>query len=343
MINKRLLFITWIFPIHFYAQHTFYFIGDAGKDTIQNNALKTLNKELMLDSLSSIIFLGDNIYYQGLELNEKSKKFRVSEKKIHSQLQCLDGFKGNAFFIPGNHDWRAGKIRGKQAVLKQSRYVENYLNSTNVRNKNQVNFLPTNACPGPESVLIDSNVRLIFLDLQWFLQQSIFHSVGKEDGLTKKNMIRNFYRKIDSILIHSKQNNELVFICAHHPLFSNGKHGQKKTVVRLLGTYTPLYFLGGHRYFSQDLYFPRYKKVKSELLSIFSKYENLIYISGHDHNAQYFTIQNNHYFVSGNGSKKSAFGKHHFKAIYQNDTTLGYLKIQVFLDQKWTYEFKEIP
>ncbi|MFN7013167.1 MAG: metallophosphoesterase, partial [Bacteroidia bacterium] len=157
-----LLFIVLFFVSAFsFAQRPFeiiqtiYFIGDAGKYEITNNVLKRLKTEIENDELSTVVFLGDNVYPQGLDGKKKS------ENKLLAQLSILDNYKGNVFFIPGNHDWKMGKPGGYKTVLRQAAYVENYLNKTTVANKNNLNFLPVNALPGPYDTLITEGLRMV--------------------------------------------------------------------------------------------------------------------------------------------------------------------------------------
>ncbi|PCJ83698.1 MAG: hypothetical protein COA57_10605, partial [Flavobacteriales bacterium] len=105
-----------VFVSNCYSQllsHTIYLIGDCGKDTATNQNLLNLQKELLANPNSTAIFLGDNIYPVGLYAGKKSsKKFNISEKKLLTQLSLLDKYKGNVFFVPGNHDWKSGKAGG---------------------------------------------------------------------------------------------------------------------------------------------------------------------------------------------------------------------------------------
>ena len=62
-------------------KHSIYLIGDAGKDTIPGPALRLLEDELLENKLSSVLFLGDNIYPAGLEGKEGNKKKERGKKK----------------------------------------------------------------------------------------------------------------------------------------------------------------------------------------------------------------------------------------------------------------------
>ncbi|HEY4799247.1 MAG TPA: hypothetical protein VII99_09260, partial [Bacteroidia bacterium] len=118
-IIKRRYFILVIFfqlSCLLHAQdviHTVFLIGDAGKDTLPGPVLQLLGHELSKNQNSSVVFLGDNIYPQGFDSDP------LSEKKLHAQLSVLEGFTGNIFFVPGNHDWKAGKWQGKKCLKRE--------------------------------------------------------------------------------------------------------------------------------------------------------------------------------------------------------------------------------
>lgn len=147
------------------SQHKVYLVGDAGEDTSPGKALLLLKDELIANPNSSVVFLGDNVYPSGLKKDSKE-----SVLHLESQLQILKEYKGNVFFIPGNHDWQAQKRNGLNILKDQEIYVEDYLkkNST-AANKENTTFLPKNGLPGPETVMLNDKLRLIIIDTQWFL------------------------------------------------------------------------------------------------------------------------------------------------------------------------------
>lgn len=81
----------------------------------------------------------------------------------------------------------------------------------------------------------------------------------------------------------------------------------QRSLLRFLNNYTPIGILAGNRGFNQDIEQPKYKRLKTKLLAVLDQYENLVYVSGHDHNAQYYVYGKNHFFVSGHGSKLNRF------------------------------------
>ena len=311
--------------------YSVYLAGDAGEDTIPGKALLMLKDELLLHPNSAVIFLGDNIYPSGLKTKD-----RISALHLESQLQILNNYKGNVYFIPGNHDWQAQGPKGLKRLANEQVYVDEYLKTkTIVANKNKSTFLPENGLPGPETVLLNNKLRLIIIDTQWFL-----HLYKKNKIQSKRHTKELFYSHLDSLLNLAKQNNEQVIITAHHPMFTNGQHSNSRQPLRFLNNKTPLQILGllgMNRLLSQDLAQPRYKKMRNRMLKSFNQYDNIIYAAGHDHTLQCFKEGANRYIVSGAGSKLTPFSKKKkFDSVFQDDTKTGFMKIQYAADGSHT-------
>ena len=327
--------IACVFPLIVNAQvnqpYAVYLIGDAGKDTTPGKALLMLKAELETHPNSAVLFLGDNIYPNGFTANN-----RTSVMCLESQLQILNSYKGNVYFIPGNHDWQAQKRNGLQCLAGEQTFVEEHLkNKSTAANRNESTFLPKCGLPGPESVALNEKLRLVVIDTQWFL-----HFFKKNKIQSKKHTIELFYSNLDSILNLAKKNGEQVIIAAHHPMYTNGKHSASMQPLRFLVNKTPLQIfglMGLNRLLSQDLTQPRYKKMRNSMLKAFNKHENIICASGHDHNLQCFKKGANSYIVSGAGSKVSHFHKKKkFDAVFQDDKKTGFIKIQYNTDGSHT-------
>ncbi|MGB0368224.1 MAG: metallophosphoesterase, partial [Flavobacteriales bacterium] len=217
-------------------KHSIYLIGDAGKDTIPGPALRLLEDELLENKLSSVLFLGDNIYPAGLEGKEGNKKKRLSELKLLSQLERTEQHQGHVFWVPGNHDWKAGRWTGHWLVQKEADFVENYYaKNTSIKNDSGHVFMPKTGLPGPTIERIEEHgFSVIAIDIQWWLQDQFFHKVPTEDGLNKKKMEDRFLLRLDSLLNQCKTENVQPIIAAHHPIFSNGHHGAAKQPFRFV-------------------------------------------------------------------------------------------------------------
>ncbi len=321
-----ILFLFNVFSLSVFSQNTgnysVYLIGDAGEDTLSGKALLMLQDELLKNTNSAVVFLGDNIYPAGLKKND-----RKSAAHLESELTILNKYKGQVYFIPGNHDWAEQSSSGLKRIKNQEKYVSEYLKTkSSIANKNNATFLPSDGLPGPTSVMLNKNIRLITIDTQWFLHRHKKNKTG-----SKKNTERLFYIHLDSLLNVAKQNNEQVIITAHHPMFSNGQHSKNKQPTRFLLNKTPLGvfgFMGLYRSYSQDLAQPKYRRMRGRILIILNQYNNIIYASGHDHNLQCIMGDNNRYIVSGAGSKLSPLRKKKkFDSVFQEDKKTGFVKV----------------
>ena len=96
-------------------------------------------------------------------------------------------------------------------------------------------------------------------------------------------------------------------------------------------SFYPLYrrYIGAR----EDMSHPRYRVLRRSLLRIFRKYNNLIYAAGHDHNLQYFHYRQNHYIVSGAGSK-TAYVKKGGRATFTHEHT-GFFVLDFYPSETW--------
>lgn len=287
-----------------------YLIGDAGELGEKSEAtLALLKKELSQADAenTTVIFLGDNIYPEGL--HPKDHPLRAAdEARINIQLDAVKDFKGRIVFIPGNHDWQKGGEDGFKFIRRQEDYVQDYLD--------QKVFHPSDGCSGPKEIEISDEVVLIVIDTQWWLHKYEKGRGEKDDCET--STIEDFMLAFKESLKSNRTKH--VIVAAHHPMYSNGVHGGNFTLadhlfpLRKLGkhTYIPTPIIGSiypfYRSFFgniQDLSNPAYQDMQARITNEISQYDNVVYAAGHEHNLQYFYRKNAHYIVSGSGAKVS--------------------------------------
>ncbi|WP_282039448.1 metallophosphoesterase [Saccharicrinis aurantiacus] len=291
--------------------YTLFMIGDAGEDTTQSMPVLNLVKKDLLNydaQKSGVIFLGDNIYPEGLR-KKKSKHRAEDESRLNAQLNVVTNFDGDAIFIPGNHDWDRYGEKGLKAIKRQEKYVTEYLGS-------KKSFLPKNGCPGPEVVKLAPGLVMIVIDTQWWVHR-FERSTGLEDNCDCRNEEELMVLLKDKL---KKYRNHHIIVAAHHPLYSNGEHGGHFTAKDHLfplthaapNAYIPLPVIGsiypyyrkyiGH---SQDIPNPVYQDMVNQLTKALYEYDNVVYIAGHEHNLQYHQQRTVHHIISGSGSKTS--------------------------------------
>lgn len=321
-MKKIFFLILFVFTLMGYSQENFtvFLVGDAGKDTSANENLLLLKKELEKNSHSAVVFLGDNIYPKGF-LEKKNFKHELEKKRIISQLDIIKEHRGSAYFIPGNHDWRIGKMNGKKSVMQQGDFINKWCSeNSKLLNRATGVFFPQQAKSGPVSVLLSAKLRLIMLDSQWWLQPF-------EADKFERNV---FLMGLDSVLSLANKNGEKVIVAAHHPVFSNGRHAKKRMLARFLINYTPFQIfglLGLNRLMVQDLYQLKYRKLRESLLKIFEKYPGVIYVSGHEHNLQVFKNKDDLFIVSGSGSKVTLLSENYFPSEFGYDKSPGFFRL----------------
>ncbi len=289
--------------------HTMYLIGDAGnakKDKKVPPALALLKEKLDAASEnSSVIFLGDNIYPNGMAPKREKEERAKDEFRMDAQLNALANFKGRPFFIAGNHDWAEWGLDGLQ---RQEKYIEKKLDRGNV-------FVPDAGCGDPKEIEINENLTILAIDSQWFLQDWEGET-EINNGCEVKNRF-TFMKWFEEALKANRNKN--VVIAMHHPLFSNGPHGGGTTIKQHIFPLTQLYdnayiplpgigtigaFLRATVGIPQDLAHPDYKELKKGLLAGANKNGNFIFASGHEHTLQYFEKGGQKFIVSGAGAKR---------------------------------------
>lgn len=288
-------------------KHTMFLLGDAGGTPDGSDMFRFYKSKLdQAGENSSAVFLGDNIYPVGLPKKKNKEARAAAEKRIIAQMDLLENFKGKPFFIPGNHDWEGD---GLKAVRRQERFVEKYLDRGNV-------WLPDDGCGGPELIELNEDLALVIMDSEWWLQDW-----DKEpeinDGCEFKSR-EAFAFGFEELV--KKYKNKNCVIAMHHPPYSNGPHAGQYSLKQHLfpltdashDLYIPLPIIGSFFQFlrstigsRQDIANPLYKRLRTKVLNSVNKNGEYIFVSGHEHSMGYNMVDNQHFIVSGSGSKES--------------------------------------
>ncbi|MCO6175356.1 metallophosphoesterase [Flavobacterium sp. NRK F10] len=295
--------------------HTFFLIGDAGNADEPEGAitLHLLKNQLETASKNStLIFLGDNIYPKGLP-DKKDKARALAEEKLQRQLDITQNFKGKTIFIPGNHDWYSGL----EGLHDEAKMVQRYFDSKKA-------FLPKDGCP-IATVSVTDNLALIVVDSEWYLEDWNQHPKMNDDCEIKNR--EEFFDELHSQI--NKNQNKTIILAIHHPLFSNGAHGGQYSFRKHffpISNAIPLPVIGSFINLlrkttgasPQDLQNKQYAAFIKRLKPMIQNLDNIIVVSGHDHNLQYIEKEGIKQIISGAGSKKEAA-----KATGKDDFTYG--------------------
>lgn len=272
-------------------------IGDAGAPGTDEPVLKTLGKwAKKLPKKTSIVFLGDNMYDNGL--TEEGRKKGDAEKRLGPQLDVVIESQACGLFIPGNHDWEKGGKCGHSTVVMQEHFISRHLGAQSWCDHPA--FLPERGDPGPISLELPTAapaVRLIVLDTQWWLHEH-----------------QKPYRAPQAVIAALKTQlmTELpVIVVGHHPIETYGPHGGYRAWKSHLFRSVRDFFKWHFRLSEQDTHGEDYTDMIDQLNRAFSvagKTSLLIYAAGHDHSLQVLEGHTADYLlVSGAGSyeKKS--------------------------------------
>ncbi len=284
-----------------------FLIGDTGAISTSGPdiVLETLKAHLSEDQHSAVVFLGDNVYPRGLPPKGHILR-KNAELVLDKHYEAFKNYGGKLIFIAGNHDWNKGRRDGVEYVKRQEKYLEKLFEGKNT-------FLPSNGCPGPAEVIMNTNIAIIAIDTQWWMQSE--RQLGKENGC-RVSSEAEFFEHLEALLEKNKDKHTLII--GHHPVYSYAIHGGRFKLkhhifpltlydkdawipLPLIGSLLPMYrkFLGAR----EDMSFPRYRRLRNRLKSVLSAYPNTIYAAGHEHNLQYIKKDNVHFVVSGSGSK----------------------------------------
>ncbi|MFY0602916.1 MAG: metallophosphoesterase [Flavobacteriaceae bacterium] len=276
--------------------HTFYLIGDAGNAKLKEStkALDILAQEIkQAPKNSTLIFLGDNVYPVGIP-KKNSKEYALAKHRIKTQTNIAKDFKGNTYFIPGNHDW----YHGLDGLKREEKLVEKALGKNT--------FLPENGCP-LERVKISKDIDLIIIDTQWYLTNWDRHPKMNDNCEIKTRT--KFFNELEGLI--KKARGKTTIIAMHHPMFTQGPHAGNYSFKSHM---TPAPILGTLKNIlrkttgvsNADQQHKRYNELKKRIVTLSQHNDKTIFVSGHEHSLQYLVKDNIPQIVSGSGSKESA-------------------------------------
>ncbi|GAA4271958.1 metallophosphoesterase [Aquimarina gracilis] len=286
-------------------EKTFYLIGDAGYANAGQStpALLALRKYLNDNKQKGnyTIFLGDNIYPDGMP--KKDKKDRaIAEHRLDAQIEAVQDFEGQVYFIPGNHDWYNEGLKGLE---REEKYFEDKLDDKKL-------LKPKTGC-ALESIEISKNIQLIILDSQWYLEDWDKHPTIN-DNCPEIKTREAMLLEVESEF--KKNQNKTILFALHHPLYTNGVHGgqyapvkhlypsQKKIPLPVLGSLAMQIRTAG-AISTQDNQNKQYKSLVRRLETLAKGAERIIFASGHEHSLQYIEHEGIKQIVSGAGAKNS--------------------------------------
>ncbi|MEM7101641.1 MAG: BamA/TamA family outer membrane protein [Bacteroidota bacterium] len=300
------------------AAYEVFLIGDTGEPFKEDESDKTVPVITLLGKHlegagenSSVVFLGDNVYPRGLppveKGEEKSTERLEMERKLNASLDIVKDYKGNPYFIPGNHDWNHNKSGGLEYIISQADYIKDYLGKKNT-------FLPKDGCPGPEVIQLTEHSVMMIIDTEWWLRDWT-----REPGINEDCDVHTrdqFLVQLEDAIKNNKEKD--ILIALHHPIYTQGPHGGYYTLkshifpltdakkglyvpLPIIGSIYPLYRMTGGA--TQDISHPKYRDLIKGLKAAAKLGDRVIFASGHEHGLMHYDVDGEHYIVAGSGSK----------------------------------------
>lgn len=316
-------------------------IGDAGQLTNGRHPIvDAVREHIPLDNKTTIIFLGDNLYRNGLP-DIQYKNYSTLRAVLDSQVSVADGTPAKVYMVPGNHDWQNGGRGGYDAIIREQLYVD-FLGKKNVK------FYPEDGCPGPVEVPVGDDVVLILFDSQWWLHPHEKPEIESDCKCKTKDEL------VDQIAdIAARNSKKLVLLACHHPFKSNGVHGGYFTLKQHIfpftdikkGLYLPLPLLGSIYPISrsvfgspQDISYPAYTDMINRITEAIRRSSpNVVFVSGHDHNLQLIESEGYNYIISGGGCKQNRTSKNRNSRF--NSTSEGFAVMEVYKNKNVNVAF----
>ncbi len=252
---------------------TLFLFGDVGNphcaEAVNNHFYSKLLKH---ETESTVLFLGDNVYPNGIPYKSGKKK-EIAQAKLKVHLNELVDYTHRAYFLAGNHDYHKVFKSPKRIVAQQQ-----LISSFNKKSKGEIAFRPLDQA-GNMVELIELNPRigLITMDSEWAIKK-----------INKRKKIQKLFREPLRNALKQSEKYEYLIIAAHHPMYTVGDHGHEKLFIA-----------------SEDLHRKKYLKFINEIVPNLPSGVKVIYAAGHDHSIQYIKLDGFAQIISGSGSKSN--------------------------------------
>jgi hypothetical protein len=356
--------------------HRLLLIGDAGAPDLKfEPALEALRRHAAeIPERTTVAFLGDNVYETGmpdasaledtpveeildevlLNIYESRKE---AERRVGAQVTAAGDSGARVVFVPGNHDWDQFGVGGWERILQ----LEAYLRAQQAVSPTPILLLPAGGCPGPVTLDLGKNGRLIALDTQWWLDAGVGGKPSPNENPTNCEYVtqEGVVTALERDVVEAHADGREVVIAAHHPIRTNGPHGGYAPFLthffpmRVLSTYipsvfhwTPLPIVGTamvavRRFRSpsaQDLSSWEYRHMRGRFLNTLRGLAKeggkpMLFAAGHDHSLQVFEEEGTgmrYSVVSGLGSsvKASPVGHNGYTLFaHSSDEQPGFIKL----------------
>lgn len=273
--------------------HRVVMIGDAGYFLEDDPTLAALDDWARGADSATVIYLGDNIYNEGLIDEDRER----GEQILAQQLAATDVRK---IVIPGNHDWGLlARNYNLQSILNQQEFVDEWPGGS-------AEFIPKDGCMGPEvRVLREATstaraVVFVAVDPTPWIQERLREFCPVPEGAAGDPKTVHLEQLEAALEEHAGDH---VLFASHYPMLTGGPHGG--LTYGFMGdlVVTPLgWMMGG----LLNTYETDYADWIAQAQGVMRAHPPAIYAAGHDHNLQLLESGDvaGLYVVSGAGARE---------------------------------------
>ncbi len=270
------------------VHHRVILIGDAGYFLEDDPTLVALDEWATAVDSSTVLFLGDNIYNEGLTDEDREHGERI----LGQQLAATAVRK---IAIPGNHDWGLlPKNYNAKSIQNQQDFVDSWP-------AGNAEFIPKNGCMGPTKRVLRPRegesraVVFIAVDPTPWIQERI------RKACPTATTHEAHLAELDAAL--REHRDDFIVLASHYPMLTGGPHGGLSYGFLTQMIIGPIgWIMGG----LMNTYEPEYADWITRAQDVLRRNPPTIYAAGHDHNLQLLESGDvaGLYVVSGAGARE---------------------------------------
>jgi len=186
---------------------TLFLFGDAGNphcaEAVNSHFYTNL---LEHETRSAVLFLGDNVYPNGIPYKSGKKK-KIAQAKLEVHLNELVDYSHRAYFLAGNHDYHK-VFKSPKRIIAQQQLISSY----NEKSKGEIAYRPVDqAGDMVELIELDPKIGLIAMDSEWAIKK-----------INKRKKIQKLFREPLRNALKQSEKYEYLIIAAHHPMYTVG-------------------------------------------------------------------------------------------------------------------------
>jgi len=298
--------------------HKVFLIGNISKLQPSSDYFRQLIKELNLQQQkTSLLILGD------ISKKNKGDSPPIFNTKILSAFDQIKNDQVKIHFISGDKDWDNSGKDGWNHVQQLEVYLKKNVNADH-------SFSPDDGCPGPHEIKVDDDLVIITINSQWFMHP--YDRPGLTSSTCDILFDYEFWEELEDAIEDNEDKN--IIIAAHHPVYSHGFYSGKvydwKSFIPIFGG--PYQSFRRHDGTPKDMSNTQYKLYIQNLQRILNEHHGIIFVSGHEFDAQVLQVDEN-YFINSGASYRSRKTRNSKSTLFRN-SKLSYSILDYYEDGK---------